>query len=175
MGRTGDDKNRRLRHESKIGDPEPADAQAGDWPRAQLLAMNERFVERVEHAIKRGERAPSVGRRQMTRAKLAVAFARGASKFCNDFDGGGVEDLMIALDDGALARVMIAATAVPRRRRGRWLPSRKMMPATRTSRMSNSPSSCELVTRNGVTTAAIMMEDPEVGAETACRVVPNMA
>jgi hypothetical protein len=61
MGRTafGDnDKNRRLRHESKIGDPEPDDAQ-GTWPREQLEAMDRRFVERVERAIKRGEERPS--------------------------------------------------------------------------------------------------------------------
>jgi hypothetical protein len=56
MGRTafGDnDKNRRLRHESKIGDPEPDDAQ-GTWPREQLEAMDRRFVARVERAIRHG-------------------------------------------------------------------------------------------------------------------------
>jgi hypothetical protein len=57
MGRTlfGDnDRNRRLRHESRIGDPTAADAQCGDWPRAELEKMDRRFVKRVERAIKRG-------------------------------------------------------------------------------------------------------------------------
>jgi hypothetical protein len=52
MGRTGDN-DKRLRHESRIGDPEPDDAQ-GAWPREQLLKMDRRFVERVERAIRRG-------------------------------------------------------------------------------------------------------------------------
>src|SRR5262249_483873 len=43
--------------------------------------------------------------------------------------------------------------------------SSKMMPTTRTSKMSNSANSLGLDTRNGETTAAIMMEEPDVGAE----------
>jgi hypothetical protein len=41
------------------------------------------------------------------------------------------------------------------------------MPTTRTSKTSNSANSLGSVTRNGETTAAIIMEDPDVGAEAA--------
>jgi hypothetical protein len=43
---------------SKDRPPQPGD-EAGAWPHEQLLRMNERFVERMEHAIERGlERRP---------------------------------------------------------------------------------------------------------------------
>ena len=50
-----------------------------------------------------------------------------------------------------------------------------MIPTTRTKRTSSSPSSFGPLTRNGLTTAAIMTEEAEIGAETARRVVPKMA
>src|SRR5262249_55183739 len=53
--------------------------------------------------------------------------------------------------------------------------SRKMIPTTKTSRTSSSANSRGSVMRNGATTVAIMIDDPEVGAETAWRVVPRMA
>jgi hypothetical protein len=41
---------RRLR----IGSPEPGDEQEGAWPRSRLIAMDQRFRERVQRAIARG-------------------------------------------------------------------------------------------------------------------------
>jgi hypothetical protein len=59
MGRTGDN-DKRLRHESKIGDPEPDDAQ-GTWPRHELEKMDRHFVERVVRAIARGQERSQSG------------------------------------------------------------------------------------------------------------------
>jgi hypothetical protein len=82
MGRTafGDnDRNRRLRHESKIGDPEPDDAQ-GTWPREQLEAMDRRFVERVERAFENGSE-----RRQPNANSLGGQIPAGFLKICAIF------------------------------------------------------------------------------------------
>jgi len=43
--------------------------------------------------------------------------------------------------------------------------SRKMIPTTRTNRTSSSDNSPASVMRNGATTVAIMIEDPEVGTQ----------
>ena len=50
-----DDRNRRIRHLSTIGDPEPGDEQAGEWSRDHLLRMDEKFRRRLERAIERGK------------------------------------------------------------------------------------------------------------------------
>jgi hypothetical protein len=49
---------------SKTAEPAPGDELAA-WPRKQLLAMDQRFVERVERAIARGaeSRTAAAGRR----------------------------------------------------------------------------------------------------------------
>jgi len=49
-----DDRRRRLRHNTKIGDAEPDDRRHGDWTRAQLEKMNARFIAAVERAFHRG-------------------------------------------------------------------------------------------------------------------------
>ena len=49
-----DDRRRRLRHNTKIGDAEPDDRRHGDWTRAQLEKMNARFIAAVERAFRRG-------------------------------------------------------------------------------------------------------------------------
>jgi hypothetical protein len=49
-----DDRNRRIRHLSTIGDPKPGDEQAGEWSRDHLLRMDEKFRRRLERAIERG-------------------------------------------------------------------------------------------------------------------------
>ena len=49
-----DDRRRRLRHNTKIGDAEPDDRRHGDWTRAKLEKMNARFIAAVERAFRRG-------------------------------------------------------------------------------------------------------------------------
>jgi len=55
IGRTalGDD-DRRLRHESFVGDFEPGDGRDGDWSRERLIRMDEKFRERLAQALRRG-------------------------------------------------------------------------------------------------------------------------
>jgi hypothetical protein len=56
MGRTilGDnDHNRRLRHDTKTGEPQAGDEREG-WSRERLLKMDAKFRQRVEHALRLG-------------------------------------------------------------------------------------------------------------------------
>jgi hypothetical protein len=38
----------------RVGDWQPGDDLQGEWPRARLVKMNQRFVERVERAFENG-------------------------------------------------------------------------------------------------------------------------
>jgi hypothetical protein len=62
----------------------------GEYTRERLLKTNDRFVERVERAIANGDERPASGARAM-----------------------------LALTDGALARLCIGATRIRQHRRGR--------------------------------------------------------
>jgi hypothetical protein len=41
-----------------VGEPQPGDERDGQWSQHRLLAMDRRFVERVERAIERGQECP---------------------------------------------------------------------------------------------------------------------
>jgi hypothetical protein len=73
---------------------EPGDEQQGDWPCSRLLAMDRRFVERVERAFRDRRREPSTSRNQWCE-RVAAALEVGCMLFLNDL---------------ALVRLMIAAT-----------------------------------------------------------------
>jgi hypothetical protein len=54
-----DDRRRRLRHNTTIGDSEPDDRQYGDWSRERLIRMDQMFCAAMTRALARGlERWP---------------------------------------------------------------------------------------------------------------------
>jgi hypothetical protein len=59
-----DRRRRRLRHLSRTGDSQPDDRQEGQWSRTRLEAMDRKFVESVECAIRTGRERPPLDTRQ---------------------------------------------------------------------------------------------------------------
>jgi hypothetical protein len=72
--------------------PQPGDEAVGEWPHERLVAMDERFCERMKRTIAAGEDS-----------RNAATATHKPDYKCH----------MLAFDDAALARVMIAASAVP--------------------------------------------------------------